>query len=43
MDILREYGVEANIEYEDYVKGLKASARPGRAMCPVFFDFPGWI
>lgn len=23
MDILREYGVEANLEYEDYLKGLK--------------------
>jgi len=23
MDILREYGVESNIEYENYVKGLK--------------------
>jgi hypothetical protein len=22
MDILSEYGVEANIEYEDYLKGL---------------------
>lgn len=24
MDIFREYGVEANIEYEDYLKGLKS-------------------
>jgi predicted HTH domain antitoxin len=24
MDILSEYGVEANIEYEDYLKGLKS-------------------
>ena len=23
MDIFREYGVEANLEYEDYLKGLK--------------------
>ncbi len=23
MDLLREYGVEANLEYEDYLKGLK--------------------
>ena len=23
MDILKEYGVEANLEYEDYLKGLK--------------------
>ncbi|NOZ69540.1 MAG: hypothetical protein GXP46_09950 [Deferribacteres bacterium] len=23
MDILQEHGVEANIEYEDYIKGLK--------------------
>src|SRR3990170_7382969 len=23
MDILAEYGVEANLEYEDYLKGLK--------------------
>jgi hypothetical protein len=23
MDILKEHGVEANIEYEDYLKGLK--------------------
>jgi predicted HTH domain antitoxin len=24
MDILREHGVEANLEYEDYLKGLKS-------------------
>lgn len=24
MDIFREYGVEANIEYEDYLKSLKS-------------------
>lgn len=24
MDILAEYGVEANLEYEDYLRGLKA-------------------
>ena len=24
MDIFKEYGVEANLEYEDYVKGLKS-------------------
>ena len=23
MDIFKEYGVEANLEYEDYLKGLK--------------------
>jgi len=23
MDILKEYGVEANLEHEDYIKGLK--------------------
>jgi predicted HTH domain antitoxin len=23
MDVLSEYGVEANLEYEDYLKGLK--------------------
>lgn len=23
MDVLAEYGVEANLEYEDYLKGLK--------------------
>lgn len=23
MDIFKEYGVEANLEYEDYIKGLK--------------------
>lgn len=27
MDILREYGVEANIEYEDYLKGLTSLRR----------------
>ncbi|MDP3297252.1 MAG: UPF0175 family protein [Thermodesulfovibrionia bacterium] len=24
LDIFKEYGVEANIEYEDYLKGLKS-------------------
>ena len=24
MDIFKEYGVEANLEYEDYLKGLKS-------------------
>jgi predicted HTH domain antitoxin len=24
MDILKDHGVEANLEYEDYLKGLKA-------------------
>jgi predicted HTH domain antitoxin len=24
MDVLAEYGVEANLEYEDYLKGLKS-------------------
>jgi len=24
MDILREHGVEANLEYEDYLKGVKS-------------------
>jgi predicted HTH domain antitoxin len=24
MDILKEHGVEANLEYEDYLKGLKS-------------------
>ncbi len=24
IDILKEYGVEANLEYEDYLKGLKS-------------------
>ena len=24
MDILQDHGVEANVEYEDYVKGLKS-------------------
>lgn len=24
MDILKDHGVEANLEYEDYLKGLKS-------------------
>jgi hypothetical protein len=24
MEIFKEYGVEANLEYEDYLKGLKS-------------------
>ena len=24
MDVLSEYGVDANVEYEDYLKGLKS-------------------
>lgn len=27
MDVLAEYGVEANLEYEDYLKGLKTARK----------------
>lgn len=29
MDVLSEYGVDANVEYEDYLKGSRGSKRSG--------------